>query len=224
MPSGSIGGGIGGGSFGGGLPGAAPKVTDFAKANQAKPGDAEGKRGLYEDARLKQAAGELSKAAGDGKGADKVRLAEQLEAYQRAATQKGAYDEAKDKLGGRQWREAQSGKLGVDLSLASNNLRTQERLAQTANCQCNGRSCIELGGVWIDENYDAKMVTCVVKAQSDAYFAILEKQPKMKDVFRLGNYLVWVTPNNTALVIDANDGKEKLSDEEIDKLFVAAKK
>jgi Ca-activated chloride channel family protein len=46
----------------------------------------------------------------------------------------------------------------------------------------------------------------------------------MKDVFRLGNYLVWVTPSNTALVIDANDGKEKLTDEEIDKLFVAAKK
>jgi hypothetical protein len=32
-----------------------------------------------------------------------------------------------------------------------------------------------------------------------------------------------VTPNGTALVIDTNDGKDKLSDEEIDKLFVAKK-
>ncbi len=32
-----------------------------------------------------------------------------------------------------------------------------------------------------------------------------------------------MTPNGTALVIDTNDGKEKLSDAEIDKLFVAKK-
>jgi Ca-activated chloride channel family protein len=45
----------------------------------------------------------------------------------------------------------------------------------------------------------------------------------MKDVYRLGNHLVWVTPSGTALVIDASDGKDKLSDEEINKLFVATK-
>ena len=54
------------------------------------------------------------------------------------------------------------------------------------------------------------MKTVVVKAQSDAYFKILEKKPKMKDVYRLGNHLVFVTPSQTALVIDANDGKDKL--------------
>jgi len=227
-PGTGFGGGIGGIS---GMPAAPPgqpaKVSDFAKFAQGKPGDAGGKRGDFEDRRLKEATAELFKAAGDGKDKKKEereRLAEQLEAYSRAVTQKGAYDEAKAKLGGRAWRETQIGRLGVDLSLASNNLRAQERLAPTANCQCNGRSCIELGGVWLDENFDAKMTILAVKAQSDAYFRILEKQPKMKDVFRLGNYLVWVTPSNTALVIDANDGKEKLTDEEIDKLFVAAKK
>jgi hypothetical protein len=30
---------------------------------------------------------------------------------------------------------------------------------------------------------------------------------------------VWVTPNGTALVIDTNDGKDKLTDGEIDALF-----
>ena len=43
--------------------------------------------------------------------------------------------------------------------------------------------------------------------------------PKIKEVFQLGNYLVWVAPSGTALVIDANDGKKDLSDAEIDKLF-----
>ena len=60
------------------------------------------------------------------------------------------------------------------------------------------------------------MKTVSVKAQSDAYFRILEKHPEMKDVFRLGNHLVWISPSGTALVIDQNDGKEKLTDAEID--------
>ena len=58
---------------------------------------------------------------------------------------------------------------------------------------------------------------------SSAYSRILERQPQVKDVFKLGNHLVWVTPNGSALVIDTNDGKEQLSDAEIDQLFVAKK-
>jgi Ca-activated chloride channel family protein len=42
-------------------------------------------------------------------------------------------------------------------------------------------------------------------------------------VFRLGNHLVWVTPSGVALIIDANDGKDKMSDADINKLFVAKK-
>ena len=44
--------------------------------------------------------------------------------------------------------------------------------------------------------------------------------PEVKEVFRLGNHLVWVAPSGAALVIDTTDGKDKLSDAEIDKLFV----
>jgi Ca-activated chloride channel family protein len=43
-------------------------------------------------------------------------------------------------------------------------------------------------------------------------------------VFRIGNYLVWVTPNGTALVLDASNGQEQLADDVIDKLFVARSK
>jgi Ca-activated chloride channel homolog len=59
----------------------------------------------------------------------------------------------------------------------------------------------------------------VVKSQSDAYFKILDKQPGMKDVYRLGNHVVWVAPSGTALVLDQNAGKEALTDVEIDGLF-----
>jgi Ca-activated chloride channel family protein len=67
------------------------------------------------------------------------------------------------------------------------------------------------------------MPILVVKDPSEANFRILELQPRMKDVYRLGNHLVWVTPSGTALIIDTSEGKDKLSDVEINQLFVAKK-
>jgi len=94
---------------------------------------------------------------------------------------------------------------------------------QTASRQAYGRNCLEVGGVWIDEGFEGKMKMVQIKAQSDAYFKILDRQPQMKDVFRLGNHLVWVAPSGQALVIDASNGEEKLTDEQIDKLFTPEK-
>ena len=62
-----------------------------------------------------------------------------------------------------------------------------------------------------------------VRAQSPAYFRILERHPEMKEVYRLGNYVLWVTPGRTALVIDVRDGRDELSDAEINQLFAASK-
>ena len=217
--------------MGGGVPaglagprsGDAKKVTDFAKEVQNKPGDVNARRGDFEDKRLKSAADELAKDSPKGDGKPDPARQQLAENLRKAMDQKGAYDRARDAFAQGRYREAQAGKLGVDLSSANNGLRNQQRLAQTACRNCNNRSCVELGGVWIDEGFDPSMKCVVVKAQSDAYFRILEKQPKMKEVFKLGNYLVWVTPNKSALIIDAGDGKDKLDDSEIDALFVEAK-
>ena len=70
------------------------------------------------------------------------------------------------------------------------------------------RNCLEVGGVWIDDGFNPKMTTVTVKAMSEAYFRILEKHPQVREVFQLGNHLVWVTPSGTALIIDQNDGQE----------------
>jgi Ca-activated chloride channel homolog len=209
-------GGIGGiGGFGGGAPGqpppglkpagpasAATPVIDFAKANQNAPGDLEKNRNAYAD-----------KALNKG---DEKDVAE-------AKSKKEAYDQYRRLFEQHDRDGTQAGKLGVDLSLQMQNLRGQTRLDQTALRQVNGRNCMELGGVWIDEGFNAKMEAVTIKAQSNAYFKLLEKQPKMKEVFQLGNHLVWVTPNNTALVIDASTGKEELTDAEIEKIFAAKK-
>jgi Ca-activated chloride channel family protein len=134
-----------------------------------------------------------------------------------------AYEQARRSLGQGKQSEVQSGKLGVDLSCQTWNLRNQTRLEYRAQRNVAGRNCMEVGGVWIDEGFNDKTKYVAVKAQSDAYFRILERHKKVKEVFQLGNYLVWLTPSGTALVIDTSEGKEKLTDEEIDKLFVAKK-
>jgi Ca-activated chloride channel family protein len=193
----------------GGGPGRAPiPVAEFAKRNQEKPGDLAFNRGEFEQKALEEA------AKGGGKDA---------RALKEALDKKTAYDDAYRAMRRHDGNAVQTGKLGVDLSCQTQNLRNQCQMERTALRQAYGRNCMEIGGVWIDEKFDAKMPTVVVKAQSNAYFQLLKRQPKMKEVLQLGNHLVWVTPNQTALVIDTTQGNENLGDDEIDKLFVAMK-
>ena len=114
----------------------------------------------------------------------------------------------------------QAGKEGVDFALELDALRNGNRVAGKAPCKAAGHVCYEVGGIaWVDEGYKNGMKTVVVKAQSEAYFRLMEKQPRLREVFRLGNHLVWVTPSGTALVVDPTRGKDKLSDAAIAKLF-----
>jgi len=217
--SGPIGGGFGP------APGIAPaapggkptRVEDFAK-DQAK-GDAKGlgaianNRGEAAERQIRGAIEELKKET------DSVAKAKLTEEVLRYAQQKETWDRSNAAFKGR--RDGyQSGQLGVDLACASNNLRNQQRVSLTANRQVQGRNVLEVGGVWIDDGYKAETKSVTVKAQSDAYFAILAAHPEMKDVFRLGNSVVWISPSGTALVIDQNDGKEKIEEADIAALFV----
>ena len=224
-------------------PGQPAKVEDVAKEIAKKPGDAGRARADHESTKLDQVQGELEKLSKDLKDrnakGDPTRRARQTRAKTRRskrlpngclmvaarATRSNMlnYEQARKFYANGQFKDAQVGKVGVDVAVCANNLRSQDRLTQTANRYVQGRNCLELGGLWIDEGFTADMKTVVVKAQSDAYFKILEKKPEMKDVFRLGNHLVFVTPSKMALVIDMNDGKDKLTDEEVTALFVAKK-
>ena len=218
MPLGFPGGPGGAGSPGGMSAGVPMKVSEFAKqqaektapGEKGKGGDIASNRGAMQseaiDAELKRIpADKRNEAFAD--------------ALRRAKDDSKSLQDAQSNYTTGRLRQNQEGKLGVDLSLASNTLRGQNRLSMTANQQAYGRNCVEIGGVWIDDQFAAKTKTVVVKAQSDAYFRLLELRPKLKDVFRLGNHLVWITPSGTALVIDANDGQVKLPDADIEALF-----
>lgn len=190
-----------------GAAGAQMPVVDFARQNQSDAEQLAKSRDQLEEKRLK---------SGDDRYLARTLLDE-------AASKKQAMDQAKSALMRRQPASLQAGKLGVDLSIESNALRNQVRLAPTAVRNIAGRNCLELGGVWIDEGFASDMPAVTVKAQSNAYFRILTRQPHLKELFRLGNYLLWVTPNKTALIVDTIDGREDMTDAEIDALFSARK-
>lgn len=203
--------------FGGG--GAAPtgppvKLADFAKGLGAK-GDGKDNIGL-----TRQSITEGTLAAGE-KGAKK---GEEADAYyfRNQLDQLKSLDKARDLFNSQMHREVQGGKLGVDFAVQNNALRFQNRVTATANRFVQQRNLIDVGGVWIDEKFDPKLPSVVVKAQSAAYFRILERQPKMREVLALGNFIVWVSPSGTALIVDRNDGQETMTDEAIDRLFVAS--
>jgi Ca-activated chloride channel family protein len=117
----------------------------------------------------------------------------------------------------------QTGKEGVELALQLESLRNGERPQGTKTCQAAGKTCYEFSGAWIDDSFKHGMKTVTIKAQGEAYFKLLAKHPELKDVLRLGNRLVWVTPSGTALIVDSGNGQDKLSDAEMDALFAVKK-
>ncbi|HEV3255946.1 MAG TPA: hypothetical protein VG013_03630, partial [Gemmataceae bacterium] len=216
---GGMGGMMGGGSRGpltltspAGADGGYRSVTSFARDAQKGPGLA---RNLSELEGLRLDRELAMDAAKTGKQVRK--------ALEQAREKRQSYAAAVKAFAGKDRDSFQTGRLGVDLAVHSAGLREQSRLEQTAQRRVYGRTCLDFGGVWIDDKFDAKMPIVTVKAMSPAYFRILELRPKVKEVFQLGNYVVWVTPSGTALVIDTNEGKKKLSDTDIKKLFVARK-
>jgi Ca-activated chloride channel family protein len=189
-----------------GADGKEKNVLEFAQKFQNVAGAGFGNRGVFWDDRLRN-----------------VQTEGKLDPFQQqlagAKNAKEAQDQAKANYAAGQAHLNNIEATGVNLSCYTNNLKCQSRLTQTALRRVANRNCMEIGGVWVDEGYNAKTPTLQVKAQSDAYFQMLEKHPEMKEVFQLGNHLVWMAPSGTAVVIDTKAGAEKLSDTEIEKVF-----
>jgi Ca-activated chloride channel family protein len=141
------------------------------------------------------------------------------QAQEEAKKRLDTYLKARQALLQGQQSAVQTGQLGVDLSLEVDRLRRQGLVDSSGQRKAAGREFQLLAGIWIDRDFKEKTPAVVVKAMSDAYFRILERVPEAKDVFRLGNRLIWMTPGGKALVIDESDGKDKLDDKEIDQLF-----
>ena len=166
-----------------------------------------------------------SKYTAGGKDGDKG-TKEQAEKARETLDQRAALDKANDAFREKKLIEVQQGKLGVDFAVQNNLLRNQDRLDNNnaPSRKVQMRNVVDVGGIWIDDGFTPKMATVVVKSQSKAYFRMLERRPEVKDVFQLGNYVVWIAPSGKALVIDRGAGLETMSDADIDRLFAAPAK
>jgi Ca-activated chloride channel family protein len=195
-------------------------VSKFITQQQATPGQAYMNRGVYMYNELSKIPGGYGGGYGGmgGYSADPY-----LRALQQAKDSHGSNSTAGLALKKGDKGTVQEGKLAVDLSCEYGNLRCQTKLSQSPVQRMGTSNCVEVGGVWIDEAFDAKMPIVTVKAMSKAYFRMLELQPKVRDVLRLGNHLVWVTPSGTALVIDSGGGLEDMRDAAIERMFLTKK-
>ncbi len=165
------------------------------------------------------------KYTGDGKDKDVEKATKDNAAKaQDALDQRKALLQSFDAINRKALIEVQQGKLGVDWAVQNNELRFTNQQAKTANRFVQNRNVVDVGGIWIDDAFTSKMETVIIKSQSKAYFRMLERRPEMKDVFQLGNYVVWVTPSGKALIIDRGAGLETMSDADIDRLFTAPAK
>lgn len=146
-------------------------------------------------------------------------IAESRGAANSALAGKGTLDHANRALKAGDLQQAQQGRLGVDLSVQMNEMKNQSQQSRQIQRQVNQRNCLEINGVWVDDQFKKETPTIAIKTMSNAYFLLLEKKPEMKEVLQLGSSLVWIAPNGTAIVIDPNTGKEEITDEEITRLF-----
>lgn len=207
--------------FGGKNDGQREKLEDFARKVQNEGGKLGESRGRFQDQAFEELDKQLAASESAPNATSRPAADDARDRIAKARELKGALDQAQFNYQNGAWRANQVNKLGVDLSICTNNLKDQTQLSATAIRRVNSRTCMEYGGVWIDEAFTAKTQTVSIKAQSDAYFRILERQPQMKDVFQLGNHVVWLAPNGTALVVDTLDGQDEISDREIDALFAS---
>jgi Ca-activated chloride channel family protein len=137
---------------------------------------------------------------------------------------KQLYDQALSALRSGDKEGYQAGRVGVGLSVDMEKLRTQDHVDQATTKRVANCEFVLESGKWVDQRFhNAKRNHVNIKPMSNAYFRILERHPEMKEVFQLGNQLVWVTPSDDLLVIDARIGQEELTDAEIDRLFESKK-
>ncbi len=212
-------------------PPASPKTVEGILKDLGKsiPGQTTTSGSIVAGERTKQVDDQLKAeskyTAGDGKDGDKA-AKEKAEKAKETLAQRDALDKANDAFKRKALIEVQQGKLGVDWAVQNNELRFQDRLDNqvAASRKVQMRNVVDVGGIWIDDEFTPKMETVTIKAQSALYFRILERHPEVKDVFTLGNYLIWVTPSGKALIIDRGAGQETMSDADIDLLFKAPAK
>jgi Ca-activated chloride channel family protein len=118
---------------------------------------------------------------------------------------------------------AESGRDAVALSKAVRDMKEAqatggaEGLAYGALRRAGERTFLSVGGTWVDTAFTADMKLLQLKWGSDAYFAVLDAMPELKDCLALGESVVVVIGGKALLVGD--EGTDKMTVQEIRAFF-----
>jgi Ca-activated chloride channel family protein len=118
------------------------------------------------------------------------------------------------------------GKAGVEAAMALRTLKESDKASDpraNASRKAVGTKFYLYREMWVDERFEANAATTVVKFGGDAYFRLIEKEPKLIEALKMGTEIIFVTAPGKALVICAQ-GEEKLTDIQIEELFKASAK
>ena len=117
------------------------------------------------------------------------------------------------------------GKAGVDVARRLREMKEAERAGDPSVAgfqNAAGTRFILYRGFWVDERFQADAAVTSVKFGTEAYFRLLERQPRLVDAFKLGTDVIYATTPGKALVIGGS-GEERLTDAQIDALFAVNK-
>ena len=85
--------------------------------------------------------------------------------------------------------------------------------------QRGGRQLTNYRGVWVDEKFQGTEKLTKVKWGSEAYFRLAREHKDLREILSLGERVVVVTAKNQAVVVDVDEGLDKLDDEQAKGLF-----
>ncbi len=118
------------------------------------------------------------------------------------------------------------GKAGVDVAERLRRLKQAEQAGDPSLAEFRkaaGTRFFLYNDMWVDEKFDATADMTTVKFGSEAYFKLIEKAPQLIEALKLGTKIVITTAEGNVVAI-CGAGAEKLTDAQIDALFVAKKK
>lgn len=117
------------------------------------------------------------------------------------------------------------GKAGVDVARRLRQLKEAEQSTDSSMRpfrKAAGTRFFLYNGIWVDEKFDANAELTQVKFGSEAYFQLIEREPRLVEALKLGTSVVLGTAEGRVVAICAS-GKESLSSAELEALFAARK-
>lgn len=106
-----------------------------------------------------------------------------------------------------------SGRQAVDFAERLDKLKRASDAA-TAARTVDGVRYMNVDGVWVDERVKEGAQIVAVQYLGAAYFKMLELHPELKNLFALGEHVLFLTPSGQAVLIAA-EGKDEIPEAEL---------